>query len=304
MSERLCPLCGNSESATLFAEANIDPRRLGEFSFASRKSPEYMHLRLLLCSACDLVFASSIPDTSELHVAYESAAFDSSLEAEAAAATYARLLTPLLKQLPDRIGALDIGTGDGAFLGKLLGLGFEGVRGIEPSLAPIEAAKPNVRGLIEQGLFELGRFAPGSFSLVTCFQTIEHVSDPLGLCQEAVRLLKPGGVLCLVGHNRRALSARLLGRKSPIFDIEHLQLFSPISFQRLLVTAELSSIHVAPFWNRYVLSYWTRLFPLPSFAKTAVLKALSITGVSGLPISLPAGNLVALGIKISEVSNS
>lgn len=299
MSERLCPLCGNSESATLFAEANIDPRRLGEFSFASRKSPEYMHLRLLLCSACDLVFASSIPDTSELHVAYESAAFDSSLEAEAAASTYARLLAPVLKQLPDRIGTLDIGTGDGAFLGKLLGLGFEGVRGIEPSSAPIEAAQPNVRGLIEQGLFEPGCFAPGSFSLVTCFQTIEHVSDPLGLCQEAVRLLKPGGVLCLVGHNRRALSARLLGRKSPIFDIEHLQLFSPLSFQRLLATAGLSSIHVAPFWNRYAMSYWTRLFPLPSFAKTAVLKALSITGVGSFPLSLPAGNLVALGIKES-----
>lgn len=298
--DRLCPLCGHSQSVTLFAESNIDQQRLDRFSFASRKSPEYMHLRLLSCANCDLVFASAMPDSAQLHAAYEAAAFDSAAEAAAAASTYARLLAPVLRQLPDRTGALDIGTGDGAFLHKLLAWNFDGVRGIEPSSAPLEAASPDVRALIEQGLFEPGRFAAESCSLVTCFQTIEHVVDPLGLCREAVRLLKPGGVLCVVGHNRRAMSARLLGRKSPIFDIEHLQLFSTQSFLRLLTAAGLHSIDVAPFWNRYALSYWTRLLPLPVPVKGVLEKALSITGFGRLPLALPAGNLVAIGFKANE----
>ncbi len=41
-----------------------------------------------------------------------------------------------------RDGALDIGTGDGAFLAELLRAGYTDVIGIEPSSAPIEAAAP------------------------------------------------------------------------------------------------------------------------------------------------------------------
>jgi SAM-dependent methyltransferase len=299
-TERPCPLCGEGQSATLFAEANVDPRRLGEFAFASRKLPEYMHHRLLLCAACDLVFADAKVDEDQLHVAYEGAAFDSAREAAAAAATYARLLDPVLAMLPDRSAALDIGTGDGAFLRHLLALRFERVHGIEPSSAPIAAAAADVRGLIRQGVFEAGMFESRSFSLVTCFQTIEHVADPLDLCREAVRLLKPGGVLCLVGHDRRAMSARILGRKSPIFDIEHLQLFSPVSFEGLLRRAGLTAIRVRHFWNRYPLSYWTRLVPLHERGKTALLQAWQAFGISGLPVPLPAGNVMAVGAKAAD----
>lgn len=295
--ERACPVCGDHSAVTPFAESNVDPQRLGAFAFASRKNPEYMHLRLLRCAACDLVFASPIPDAGQLHAEYEAAAFDSGTEAAAAAGTYAALLRPLLARLPDLSGALDIGTGDGAFLRQLMALGFDGVRGIEPSSAPIAAAGRDVRALIEQGMFEPGRYPAGTFSLITCFQTIEHVPDPLGLCVEAARLLKPGGMLCLVGHNRRSLSARLLGRKSPIFDVEHLQLFSEGSMSRLLARAGLSVVRVRPFWNRYRLSYWVRLLPLPAAVKAGTLRLLAATRGGSLPVPLPAGNLVAVGIK-------
>ena len=41
-----CPLCGDNQSSSLFAEARLDPARLGEFAYASRKLPEYMHHRI------------------------------------------------------------------------------------------------------------------------------------------------------------------------------------------------------------------------------------------------------------------
>ena len=77
MIDRLCPLCGESHVSSLFAEARFDPARLGEFAYASRKLPEYMHHRLMQCSRCDVIYASPVPDTSELESAYEAAAFDS-----------------------------------------------------------------------------------------------------------------------------------------------------------------------------------------------------------------------------------
>jgi SAM-dependent methyltransferase len=294
---RHCPICHCDKAATLFAAARFDPSRLDQFAFASRKLPEYMHHQLQWCRDCDLVYASPIPDMPEIEAAYLNAAFDSQAEAACAARTYGRLVDRLLPYLPDLRGALDIGTGDGVFLRELLSRGFQEVTGIEPSAAPIAAAGPDVGPLIRQGLFEPGLFPSESFSLVTCFQTIEHVEAPLALCREAFRLLKPGGACCLVGHNRRAFSARLLGRRSPIYDIEHFQLFSPGSFRLLLSRSGFSSIEVKPYWNRYPLSYWARLFPFPAGLKRLLLKALAASGIGNVSVALPAGNLLAIGFK-------
>ena len=293
---RTCPVCMKG-SSHLFAEARLDESRLDRFAYASRKNPEYMHHRLLLCDNCDLIYASPVPDHSELASAYEVAAFDSQRESEYAAETYATALSPIIGLLPDRTSALDIGAGDGAFCSKLLGLGFENVLGLEPSLAPIEAAAPDVRHCLRQEMFTPGLLPASHFSLVCCFQTIEHVLTPLELCKEAVRILKPGGALCIVAHNRRAASCRILGRRSPIFDVEHLQLFSPASIVKLLSQAGLKSTETRTLWNTYPLSYWTRLFPFPHRIKSSLISALNASRIGNIPISLPAGNLVAWGTR-------
>ena len=295
--DRSCPLCGDTQSSSLFAEARLDPARLGEFAYASRKLPEYMHYRLVCCHACDLIYASPVPDLSELTSAYEAAAFDSQTEAVFAARTYATQVRLFCSQLPDRCGALDIGAGDGAFCRELQALGFTNVIGLEPSSAPMDAADPGVRPCLRQEMFAPGQYAARQFSLVTCFQTIEHVSDPAELCREAVRILKPGGVLCLVAHNRRALSCRVLGRRSPIFDVEHLQLFSRASLHRLLSESGLRSIVIRPLFNSYPIAYWTRLFPFPVGIKDALLWSLRKSRIGNIPLKLPAGNLVAWGFR-------
>ncbi len=294
---RLCPICGPDGLPNLFADANIDTDELNQFAFASRKLPEYMHWRLWECGQCDVLFANPAPTSEQLAGLYRDAAFSSGTEARFAARTYGRLLDRIARDLPDRVGALDIGTGDGAFLHELLDRQFSRVAGIEPSSAPILTAAERVRPLIRQGLFLPGSFPANQFALVSCFQTIEHLTDPAGMVREAHRILKPGGAIFLIGHNRRALSARLLGQRSPIFDIEHLQLFSPQSLRRMLLTAGFGRVTVSPFLNRYPLSYWTQLFPLPRKLKSLTLDLLRSTGAGRLMIPFPAGNLSAVAFK-------
>lgn len=294
---RSCPVCGSGDESRVFAEARFDLARLDRHAFASRKLPEYMHFRLVQCPTCDLVYASPVPSAEGLARAYDEAAFDSAAEARAAAATYGRLLEPLLRRLPDLGTAIDVGTGDGAFLEELAAVGFETVIGVEPSAAPIAAAKPHVRPWIRHGTFREADFPVGVASLVSCFQTLEHLPDPAAFCRSAWRLLKPGGAVVVVGHDYRSTVNRLLGRRSPIFDIEHLQLFSRRSLGETLRRAGFGELAVRPIVNRYPLHYWLKLAPLPAVLKRRLVGVLRTTPLGQLPLSLPVGNIVAVGFK-------
>jgi SAM-dependent methyltransferase len=295
--KRPCPLCGQHSDSPVFAESTIDLEKLDEFAFASRKLPEYMHPRLIECSQCGILYGNPVLSPDTLASAYERAAFDSGSEAHYAGKTYAGQVRRILQRLPDRNGALDIGTGDGAFLEELLNLGFQDVAGIEPSSAPIASAKPSIRPLIRSGFFRPEDFPEAAFSLITCFQTMEHVPDPLAIARGAFGLLKPGGAFLMVAHNRKSVSARLLGLKSPIFDVEHLQLFCPATAKQLLDRAGFRDVRVLSLWNRYPVSYWIKLLPVPSGVKRSLCGPWSESGVGRIPLALPAGNLICAGFK-------
>jgi 2-polyprenyl-3-methyl-5-hydroxy-6-metoxy-1,4-benzoquinol methylase len=293
---RVCPLCGG-EDAKVLVEATIDERKLTASAFASRKLPEYMHSRMVECNACGMLFANPVLRQEALAVAYKDASFDSGAESRLAAVTYRSLLEPYLDALPSRTSALDIGAGDGAFVEELLSLGFADVVGVEPSIAPIEAAKPAIRGYLRCGIFAAEQFAAGSFDLITCFQVIEHVWDPVKITSDALALLKPGGLFFIVAHDRRAFSARLMGTKSPIFDIEHLQLFDKPTGATLLRNAGFDSIKVTGVRNKYPVDYWIKLFPFPRIFKSAVRGLAETSGLGSVLLSLPAGNLAVAGQK-------
>jgi SAM-dependent methyltransferase len=290
---RVCPICGSADAREI-APANFDPSRFDSFAFSSRKRPEYMHLRLVECTACDMLYSSPAPAREALERAYHAAAFDASTESRYAARTYGSFLPRIVKRLPSRDGALDIGTGDGAFLGELIKAGFSGIMGVEPSAAPIQAADPTVRGLIRHGPFRPEEFAAEQFHLVTCFQTMEHVFDPLQLCRDAYRITKAGGAFFIVCHNRRSVLARILGRRSPIYDVEHLQLFSPRSARVLLERAGFRDVEVRPIINRYPSQYWAKLLPLPGRLKDGLLGALEQSRLGSLTLAAPVGNLAAI----------
>jgi len=145
---RPCPVCGNTdETQERFAE-HVDPARIGGMSYASRKEPEYMSLRMVVCPACDLLYAPRVPSAKFLARVYADTGFDSDAEARCAAASYAEALRGWLGRLPDRASVLEIGAGNGAMLVHLRALGFGHLIGIEPSRAAALSAAPDLRPLI------------------------------------------------------------------------------------------------------------------------------------------------------------
>jgi SAM-dependent methyltransferase len=294
---RDCPVCGSADASNVVYSARIDEQKLNGFAFASRKLPEYMHLTLLKCPTCRVLYASPGFVPEFLANAYRDASYDSSEEARYAAKTYARQLTSILSGMNDREAALDVGTGNGAFLHYLREAGFHKVIGLEPSLKAVACAEEWMRPLIRVGVFRARDFEPNSLSLVSCFQTIEHVENPRALCIDLYGLLRPRGAIFLVAHNYCSWTSRVLGERSPIFDIEHQQLFSKGSLRYLLTACNFQDVRTGSIWNSYPLTYWLRLLPIPAWLKQRAIQGAKRLHIGKVPLRLNIGNIFAVGFK-------
>jgi SAM-dependent methyltransferase len=296
---RNCPVCGACpDDALPFLGDSIDAKRLGTFSFASRKMPEFMSHAMVRCRGCNLAYVPRPPSQSELARGYHQAAYDSAEEAEDAADTYAAAIMPVLVRLGDRAqAALEIGTGTAAFLDRLADAGFEELVGIEPSRAVIDATPAARRSWICEGIFEPGLYPPESFDLICCFMTLEHVRDPGDLVDEAWQLLRPGGAFVAVTHDYRSAVNRLLGRRSPIVDIEHMQLFDSRSAAALLSRRGFADVAGHSLRNAYRVSYWIRLMPLPRRMKDRLIAMVRGTALDRRRIALNVGNRMSWGFK-------
>lgn len=300
LSERLsrpCPVCGTpAEHAREFLSEQIDPARLNAFSFSSRKEPEFLNYHMVQCVSCDLVYVDQPPSQEALADAYHVADYDSAEEAVDAATSYLGEIKSLMARLHHG-AALEIGTGTGVLLDGLKAAGFESVLGVEPSTSAVAAAPAYRRAWIREGIFREEDFQPESFDLVCCFMTMEHVRDPMDIAQSVLRLLRPGGAFVTVTHDYRSMVNRALGRRSPIIDVEHMQLFSSRSIAELYRRAGYTDVHAKAFANRYALSYWTRLLPVPSGMKRGLSRCLKATGLGQLRIAFNVGNTVAMGFR-------
>jgi len=298
MVSRNCPVCDANPSASqLFAKENIDEQKISGLSFASRKPPELMSHHLVCCNHCDLVYAPTPPSVQELASAYHSADYDSSEEANDAASSYLRASLSVINKIPQLGSALEIGTGTGIFLELLEMAGFQKLVGVEPSQSAIDAAPVRTQAWIQHGIFEEKNFQPESFDFVCCFMTLEHVQDPMELTQSVLKLLKPGGAFVSVTHDYRSFVNKALGMRSPIIDIEHMQLFSKKSIQEMFVRAGYKNVSASSFVNSYSIQYWLRLSPLPKAMKSSISKLLSLLGLNKQHLSVNVGNTFTVGYK-------
>jgi SAM-dependent methyltransferase len=207
-----------------------------------------------------------------------------------------RATQPLLNALPRRESVLEIGTGTRTLLEHLAQQGFTELVGVELSPAAIAAAPQHRRAWIQEGVFQEQNFAPGSFDLICCFMTMEHVPDPKVIALAAFRLLRPGGAFATVTHDYRGWLNCLLGKSSPIIDIEHIQLFSDLSIRTLFETTGYRDVHVQRFVNRYAFRYWWRLAPAPDPVKRAVAKAAEVVHLDGVKLGLNVGSTMTSGV--------
>ncbi|MBO9534568.1 MAG: class I SAM-dependent methyltransferase [Solirubrobacteraceae bacterium] len=293
-----CAICGTTGNATERWPATLTPEAFSVATFSARRLPDRVHYRMVTCDACGLVRSDPVMDSERLDGLYEQSTFDYGDELPSLERTYGEAIGLIEERLGDlpKSGIADVGCGNGFVLDQALARGWSEVWGVEPSSDAIGHASPEVGPRIKQAMMTPGLFEPGSLSGITLFQVLDHLPDPLeplAACREALR---PGGVVLAWNHNVRAVSARLLGDRSPIVDVEHTYLYSPDTMRKLFEKAGFVDVKVRPVRNRYSVSYLTHLVPIPRTAKEALLPPLRRSRIGRRELRVPLGNLCLTAI--------
>jgi SAM-dependent methyltransferase len=147
------------------------------------------------CTGCGLVFVGDSFDDEELAAAYATLDPDSYYD-EIRAETGRKLeraLQDLAKLVPRDARIIDIGTGNGGFLERLLESGYTSIAAHE--IPGTDLGRFEERGCETYFDFDYSSVPSHHFDAVTLMDVAEHVVDPRKLFAACGRILKPGGVV-------------------------------------------------------------------------------------------------------------
>lgn len=159
---------------------------------------------------------------------------------------FAGLLAMIDPYLPPPGRAVDVGCGHGAIVHALLERGWD-ARGFDMSQWMIDAARKHAPQLGADRFVvgDVNAFPfDGAFELVTCFEVLEHIPDPLPALGALRDHLAPGGRLIATTPNLKPL----MPAKDPLTsDPTHVSVHSPRWWRGAVERTGLRVVRVATF---------------------------------------------------------
>ena len=286
-----CAICGTTGNAKQVYASTITSDAFDSRHFSARRLPDRVHYRMVRCNSCGLLRSDPAADPAAVAGLYQRSTFDYGAEVPNLVRTYGRYLARLDRHGAARDGFVEVGCGNGFFLEEAIRQGYTDVRGIEPSQDAIEAAAPAIKPLILNDVLRRGVLAEASVSVACLLHVFDHLPEPGDAVDELRHALRPGGLALFLNHNEGALSARVLGERSPIVDVEHFYLYSVATQRRLVEAHGFQVVEAGGVANDYTLAYVSRLLPLPGAVKRGLLGGLRATRAGSLRVRVPLGNL-------------
>lgn len=167
---------------------------------------------------------------------------------------------------------LDIGCAYGYLLKLSQSYGFTPV-GIEPSEFAAEKAQKIIsKKAIISTTFEEAQLPFRSFSLITMFDVLEHLSSPLTALKKAASLLTADGLLVIWTCDQGSLFSRLCGRFWHFYNPpQHLSIFSQKVLISFLRQAGLTPVTISKKGKWFSFAYLLHLTRTIQRSKTADL---------------------------------
>jgi SAM-dependent methyltransferase len=139
----------------------------------------------------------------------------------------------IMRRYVERGRVLDVGCASGLFLQTCAQNGWDTV-GIEPAKGLSAKAKSVLgeRAEVICSTLQEASLAPDSFDVVTLWDVLEHVPEPVEFLQSCVSLVKPGGFVFANVPDLDSVQARILHRQWPLLLPEHFNYFNRSSLER------------------------------------------------------------------------
>lgn len=207
--------------------------------------------RYYRCAPCGTIFQYPMP-TAEAMAQYVDREYASGPYKEYVRARDLKLLTfrKRARQIVARqpVGRLlDVGCACGYFVEAAVEVGLD-ASGLELSPVAIASSQDYVRPRLMQGdVNHLVRQKLDRFDVVTAFDIVEHVFEPLQFLESLTPLLRPGGLLVLSTPDTGHLLRALMGREWPMLQpMQHTVLFSGKSLTMALERVGFRDVELVP----------------------------------------------------------
>jgi 2-polyprenyl-3-methyl-5-hydroxy-6-metoxy-1,4-benzoquinol methylase len=292
-----CNLCGTNNSVLLFPSTINYVSSQDDYSAFRCTSTGYgKHDAIVKCRQCGLVYANPRKGNQEVLAKYVNV--EDPLYAEerqGRVMTFGKHLRPLERFIGPPAGRLllDVGAHIGIFVDVANKAGWKAI-GIEPSRWSVEIARQSGIEMIE-GTLASSDLPDNHFDVVTLWDVIEHLSDPLSELQNVFRVIKPGGWVVIHTMNIESPFARLMGRRWPWLMEMHLCYFSPQTLRCMLEAANFEW-KMGRTQGRYLrLGYLVSRFqPYAPSLTALVSKLVGRIGVDHLPVAINLGDLMTV----------
>ncbi len=293
---KICPICRSKKYTTTYRSTTNLSNDLNIKIFSARRLPDKIHGTIVRCKRCGLVRSLEIIGQTKLSELYAKSKFTYNNITDNLESSYIKIIKNATIGLDrKKIKILEVGCGNGFLLAKAKEVGYKNVSGIEPSRDAISRSPKTIRKNIVLGMLNEGSFPPKSFDIICAFQVFDHIPDPNVFLKTCHSFLKPGGKIVLMNHDVESWSARFLGERSPIFDIEHTYLYSPKTIKKILInnSFKIQKIYSPPAYM--TLKYILRLLPIPQIIKKKLIN-LNLKFLE-TNVKLYPGNVCAIAIK-------
>ena len=298
LEERWCTICGRGAAKKEVYPASFGVEDLSASIFSARRSPDGSHFRLVECAGCGLIFSDPACPPEKLGELYEASEVTYGPQEQQIYDSYAPILDRAAARLRRRGAFVEIGGGSGFMLAWGARAGFATQLEIEPSAdAERRFARPSPEARFVRSMMTDTVLPESSASLICFFQMLDHLPDPLAFARTVHRALEPGGVAVCVTHDTTGYATRILGERSPIFDIEHTYLFHGGNLAKLFATAGFDRIETFSVANDYSIRYWLGLAPLPAGPKRMLSRMLETVGLAERRLRVKLGNIGVIAQK-------
>ena len=241
-----CPACGAVEYRVLLVAQD---RRY-------RTTPK--RFQVVECDGCRLIRMDPKPLPAELREYYPVAVSSSAGKAPELSVqalverlgfrSQLRFVERALRESGETGLVLDVGCGDGRFLGLLKGRGVEHLAGLDFSLGAAAEAWRLQRVPVACGTLSRAPFAPGSCAAITMFHVLQHLYDPTAFLDSARELLAPEGRLIVQVPNAACWQFLIFGSHWSGLDIpRQLILFKAADIESLLAESGFEVLRRAHF---------------------------------------------------------